>query len=280
MISSSDDQSKSTPRAFSPRALLRSIERSLAAKSDAPSAQAQELYYEAMDAPTAAKRLRLLEQALTLDPGDVDVLLALLPHEPFALGEEIECLQLLVQLAARRLGQDVFQELKGTFWGFHETRPYMRARARLAEILRRAGRHEEAIGEWQAMLELNPGDNQGLRYMLLPALLRGNHLEAARKLIAAYPGEVGFSAAFAWGQVLERFLSDDAPGAAAALKVARKQNPHVQVYIKGHREIPKIMPEAYSPGSKDEAICFAEGLRSAWEKHPAALAWLVAQPVK
>ena len=280
MIRSSDDQLGSGAHAFNPRSLMRSIERSLAAKSDAPSAQAQELYYEAMDTPTAAKRLKLLEQALTLDPGNVDVLLALLPHEPFALGEEIECLQQLVQLAARRLGPDAFQELKGSFWGFHETRPYMRARARLAEVLRLAGRHEEAIAEWTALLELNPGDNQGLRYLLLPALLRLNRREDARKLIAAYSGEVPYSAVFAWSHVLERYLSEDLPGAATALAVARKQNPHVQVYLKGHREIPKTQPAAYAPGSKDEAICFAGGLRSAWAKHPAALAWLAAQPVK
>jgi tetratricopeptide (TPR) repeat protein len=280
MNRSSDDQPEPKSGAFDPRSIMRSIERSMAAKSDTPSAQAQELYYDAMDAPSAAKRLKLLEKALELDPGNVDVLLALLPHEPFALGEEIECLQQLVQLAAQRLGPDAFQELKGAFWGFHETRPYMRARARLAEVLRHAGRHEEAIAEWTAMLELNPHDNQGLRYLLLPALLRLNRVEAARTLIAAYSGEVPYSAVFAWGHVLERFLSDDAPGAVTALAVARKQNPHVQGYIKGHKEIPKTTPAAYAPGSKDEAICFAGVLRSAWEKHPAALAWLTAQPVK
>ena len=280
MIRSFDDSPESNPGAFDPRSILRSLERSLAAKSAAPSAQAQELYYEAMDAPTAAKQLKLLKQALELDPGNVDALLALLPHEPFALGEEIECLQSLVQLAARRLGPDAFQEFKGAFWGFHETRPYMRARARLAEVLHHAGRYEEAIAEWTALLELNPHDNQGLRYLLLPALLRANHLEAARKLIAAYSGEVPYSVVFAWSHVLERYLSEDLPGAVTALAVARKQNPHMQVYLKGHREIPKTTPAAYAPGSKDEAICFAGVLRSAWAKHPTALAWLVAQPVK
>ena len=75
-------------------------------------------------------------------------------------------------------------------------------------------------------------------------------------------------------------MTGDPPGAATALAVARKQNPHVQGYIKGHREIPKTMPVAYLSGSKEEAICFADGLRSAWAKHPAALAWLAAQPVK
>jgi hypothetical protein len=64
------------------------------------------------------------------------------------------------------------------------------------------------------------------------------------------------------------------------LAAARKQNPHMQVYVKAHRAPPKYLPDAYAPGSKEEAICFAEGLRAAWEKHPAALKWLETQKAK
>jgi hypothetical protein len=73
------------------------------------------------------------------------------------------------------------------------------------------------------MLELNPGDNQGIRYLLLPAVLTLNRLEAARKLFEAYPGDLEFNAVFAWGWVLERFLTEDLPGAVAALAAARNK---------------------------------------------------------
>jgi tetratricopeptide (TPR) repeat protein len=280
MIRSFDDPAGNNPRASSPRSLLRSIERALAAKSNEPPDRAQDLFYEAMEAPSEAEELKLLEKALKLDAGNVDVLLALLRYETFSPAEEIQFLQNLVQLAEMRLGPKAFKELAGAFWGFHETRPYMRARERLAEALRHAGRHDEAIAEWNAMLELNPGDNQGVRYLLLPALLTLNRLEAARKLFEQYPGDLEFNAVFAWGRVLERFLAEDLPGAVAALAAARKQNPHLQVYVKGHRQIPKTMPEAYAPGSKEEAVCYAEVVRAAWEKHPAALKWLEAQKMK
>jgi tetratricopeptide (TPR) repeat protein len=280
MIRSFDDPAGNNPRASSPRSLLRSIERALAAKSNEPPDRAQDLFYEAMEAPSEAEELKLLEKALKLDAGNVDVLLALLRYETFSPAEEIQFLQNLVQLAEMRLGPKAFKELAGAFWGFHETRPYMRARERLAEALRHAGRHDEAIAEWNAMLELNPGDNQGVRYLLLPALLTLNRLEAARKLFEQYPGDLEFNAVFAWGRVLERFLAEDLPGAVAALAAARKQNPHLQVYVKGHRQIPKTMPEAYAPGSKEEAVCYAEVVRAAWENHPAALKWLEAQKMK
>jgi len=280
MIRSFDEPAGNNPRASSPRSLLRSIERALAAKSNEPPDRAQDLFYEAMEAPSEAEELKLLEKALKLDAGNVDVLLALLRYETFSPAEEIQFLQNLVQLAEMRLGPKAFKEFAGAFWGFHETRPYMRARERLAEALRHAGRHDEAIAEWNAMLELNPGDNQGVRYLLLPALLTLNRLEAARKLFEQYPGDLEFNAVFAWGRVLERFLAEDLPGAVAALAAARKQNPHLQVYVKGHRQIPKTMPEAYAPGSKEEAVCYAEVVRAAWEKHTAALKWLEAQKMK
>jgi hypothetical protein len=51
----------------------------------------------------------------------------------------------------------------------------------------------------------------------------------------------------------------------------------LQVYVKGHRQLPRDVPEAYAPGSQEEAICFAEGVRAAWLKHPTALKWLEGQ---
>jgi tetratricopeptide (TPR) repeat protein len=233
-----------------------------------------------MDAPTEEEELALLAKALKLDAGNVDVLLALFRHESFSEQEEIEFLRQLVKLAETRLGAKAFTEFAGVFWGVHETRPYMRARLALAERLRAAGKVEESVAEYLGMLELNPADNQGVRYLLLPCLLALGRMDAARKLFEQHPQEFRYNAVFAWGRVLERLLSNDLPGAEAALAVARKQNPHMQAYVKGHRQIPKTSPECYAPGSKDEAICFADTVRSAWEKYPAALTWLEAQRVK
>ena len=280
MIGAFEEPAGENRREPGPRSLLLSIERAMAAKSDAPSARAQELYYDAMAAPTDEEELALLEKALKLDPGNVDVLLVLFSHEKCSAVEGIEFLRELVKLAERRLGAEAFKEFAGMFWGFHETRPYMRVRHTLAEHLRAAGRQEEAVAEYEGMLALNPGDNQGVRYLLLPCLLTLQRLDAARQLFEKYPDEFKYNVVFAWARVLERFLSDDLPGAGAALAMARKQNPHVQVYVKGHRQLPKTMPAAYAPGSKEEAICFADVVRAAWAKYPAAIKWLEAQKLQ
>jgi len=283
MIRSFDDPAGKNPDQFSPRALLQSLERQLSqtrrvtgTKADA----AQQLVYDAWEAATGEEEQALIFSALKLDPMNVDALLQAAVYAGLDGEEEIEYLRQVEAAGEKSLGPKAFKEFAGHFWGFIETRPYMRARARLAEALRHAGRLEEAIAEWNTMLELNPGDNQGIRYLLLPTVLTLNRLEAARKLFEAYPGESEFNTVFAWGRVLERFLSDDLPGAVTALEVARKQNSHMQAYVKRHRSLPRGLPEAYAPGSKEEAICYAEVLRAAWEKHPAALKWLEAQKMK
>jgi tetratricopeptide (TPR) repeat protein len=268
-----NEEAGGAPQGFGVLALMRSLDEQLAAKTTKPSAQAQELYYDAMEAATDEREFELIQQALKLDPGNIDSLLALLRHRPVAPDDEIELLRKIVRLAERRLGPGAFKDFKGEFWGFMETRPYMRARERLAESLRTAGHIEEAIAEWEAMLDLNPGDNQGVRYALLASYLALNHLDAAAYLFTRYD-ECEFNTVFAWGRVLERYLSGDLTGATTALAVARKQNPHTEAYLKGRKRMPKNLPDGYAIGSKEEAICFAEILRQAWERHPQALQWL------
>ena len=53
------------------------------------------------------------------------------------------------------LGTEGFEQYTGHFWGFLETRPYMRARAGLAIALIKLGEDDAAIGHFHAMLELN-----------------------------------------------------------------------------------------------------------------------------
>ena len=268
-----NDSTPGSSGEFDPKSIMRFLERSQRKASETDADKAQDLYFEAMDAPSKAAQFDLLEKALKLDPGNPDVLLAMLRHLPTSASEEIEILRRIVQMGEERLGENTFEEYSGHFWGFVETRPYMRARAQLAEALNEGARVEEAMSEWEGMLALNPNDNQGIRYRLLPVYLSLGRRKEAGQLFKKYP-EAEFNTVFAWGQVLELFLSGDQDMAAEAALEAQKQNGFSKAFILGHRRVPKNLPDAYSPGSKEEAACFASDLRLAWEAHPAALAWL------
>jgi tetratricopeptide (TPR) repeat protein len=279
MIRESEEGAQSSSREPKARMLLRSMERLLTAASpvaDQAAHEAQQLVYDAWEAATDEEEQQLIWRALELDPANVDALLQEAIYSGVQGEEQVELVRKIVAIGEKALGPKAFEEYKGAFWGFMQTRPYMRARQRLAECLRSAGRFDEAIREYEAMLELNPGDNQGVRYHLLPCYLMLNRLPEAQQLLSKYQ-ECQFNAVFAWGRVLERLLADDPTEAARALAVARKQNPNMQGYIKGHRRMPRRLPDSYSPGSKEEAACFADVLQSAWSRHPTALKWLSGQ---
>lgn len=273
---------KSTPKpSFDSTAMRAFMERTLSGFGpDKPNNEqrAQDLVYDAMEASTWEQRIHLARQALDLDPENVDALLMIVNVTDIEGDDKIEALRTVVDAGARRLGKKAFKELVPHFWGFIETRPYMRARAQLAIALRDAGRLDEAASEFNEMLKLNEGDNQGMRYELLTVLLVLGRLDEARALFDRYPYDGESSMVFLWGRVLERVLTNDEAASADALTQARKQNAHVEAYLKGTRKLPKTLPYGYSFGSKEEAICFGNMLLMAWNAHPAAKAWLAKQP--
>ncbi len=237
--------------------------------------RAQELAWDAMEAPTKARARALSRRALELDPDCVDALVNLAGLDSKTPEQAIERLKEAVAAGERSLGANYFRQNKGDFWGLLETRPYMRARHRLADMLLDAERLDEAIGHLEAMLDLNPNDNQGIREILLGAYLEVSNLDGARRVLTAYAGDCG--AVFAWGRVLERLLLQQFTEAEAALATARTGNRFVELYLTGAKKLPRTMPGMYSLGSMEEAQLCLESLSGAWAEHPQALFWLMAQ---
>lgn len=211
-------------------------------------------------------------RAVRLNPAALDarVLLAIAAEGP--RDEFIEELQAIVALGEADLGEKFFRENRGSFWGLIETRPYMRARSRLVEELYSAGRISEAIRHDEEMLQLNPTDNQGLRYSLLGYYLEIDDLAGAQRLLKEYKDE--WSAMFAWGRILERYLAGDLTGTVQALKQARKQNAGVEEFITGRKKLPKDRPEYYSSGDLSEALVCMDAIGAAWARHREAVQWL------
>jgi tetratricopeptide (TPR) repeat protein len=226
-----------------------------------------------MEEADPERAAELARRALALDPDCSDALYVLALNAASSRQEQITLLEQAVSAAERRLGgPPFFVENRGHFWAILETRPYMRARAALADILRGEGRLAEAMKQYEALLDLNPNDNQGLRDVLLGCYLRTGDLEGSRRLLEQYEQDCG--AVFSYGRVLERFLAGDLEGAAMARQAARQANSHVENYLTGRKQFPRRPPEWCSPGDENEAVHCGYYLADAWRRHPAALAWL------
>ncbi len=238
-----------------------------------PLEEAQEVIYQALET-TGKRRLDLARQALTISPdcADAYVLLAeaaTTPEKARRLYEQG------VQAGERALGPEAFVEDVGHFWGIVETRPYMRARQGLAEVLWHLGERSAAIAHLQDMLRLNPGDNQGLRYTLASWLLTVGDDAALEQLLAAYPDEAG--AHWAYTRALLTFRRQG-PGPAAdrALRQALRANPHVPAYLLGAKPFPAQPPDHYGIGDDNEAVIYLAEAAEGWLETPEAPEWLAA----
>lgn len=234
--------------------------------------EAQELAFEAMDARSEATARKLAKQALKLDPDCVDAMLILADLGGRTQKARLEALRSAVAAGKRSLGEKFFKKNKGHFWMLIDTRPFMRAMETLAGELVRVDK-PGVIAIYAEMLELNPGDNQGVRYPLLGLYLAAGDMAGARKLLMQYREDP--SAVFAWGLLIDRLVAGDLKNAELALQRAMEANRFVALQLTGRQPLPKGMPEMYSLGSVEEAMLCQYYLGAAWEAHEEALKWVL-----
>jgi tetratricopeptide (TPR) repeat protein len=237
-----------------------------------PKYLAQDMMYEAMEEESPERVAELTKRALALNPLCVDALVMVAEVTARDDAELAEGLTAALRAGEQDLGERFFKDYRRMFWGMIETRPYMRAKAQLAGVLSGMGRTNEAIQHLEEMLELNPGDNQGVRYLLLGEYLAAQRTEAARGLLERYEGEG--SAMFLWGWLLLHLIYNEEEAAEDSLKTARAGNRFAEDYLTGRKRMPKELPPYYSPGKEDEGIVCAVELLKAWKKHPRAVRWL------
>lgn len=233
--------------------------------------KAEDLVCQALEASSPLKAGRLIEEALKLDPNNVDAL-NFKAENSMDVGLTIQYYQQALEAGKIALG-DAFEEYKGQFWGFHETRPYMRAKAGLASALYFAGRNQEAIQHIWDMLELNPNDNQGIRYTLAVFLLEQNDFQGYEKLYKMFAGDsIAFSL---YNHALYLFKKEgETPGSIKALKKAIKQNRFVPPFLLGKKKLPEQLPDYFGFGDETEAISYAVSSVLLWKKTPMALMWV------
>jgi len=239
-----------------------------------PIAKAQELMYDAWEKTTSRGRIAGARRALEVSPLCADAYVLLAQEAARSPEEARDFYAQGVAAGARALGKKGFKEYAGHFWGFLETRPYMRARAGLATTLRELGDIDGAIGHYREMLVLNPGDNQGIRYALLACLLHQDAASAVNDLLADYPDE--WSAFWLYTRALVAFRSGEKSEdeMAALVRDAMEANEHVPAILAGTK--PAIISSSgyLTVGGPDEATDYISECGSTWRGTPGAVEWL------
>lgn len=135
------------------------------------------------------------------------------------------------------------------------------------------GEWREAIEPYREMLRLNPGDNQGIRYLLAPALLEEGQDEILGELLDRC--EEDAAATCVYTKALWKFRAEGATEeAASTLTEALETNPYVPEYLLGERSLPGALPQFVSFGDESEAVVYFAVALSGWLKTPGAIDWL------
>lgn len=178
--------------------------------------------------------------------------------------KKVEHCQKAVKAARKEIGKDWESKYQGVFWKAHETRPIMICLAELARNLRWEDELEEAIEIYDKLMTLNPDDNQGIRYLLAPALLEAGRYLELEELLRKYGSE---SHAFLlYTRALWLFTRDGVTRQAdEALLRAFKRNPHVPIFLSDIIEMPEEIPETMGIGDENEAIAYVLDNGYLWE---------------
>ena len=239
---------------------------------------AQELVYDGWDALSTGNLETArsdFEDALELDPHHADAhnglaALAMREDDP---EKAHELYRKAYELARQRLGTESPQAFY--WWSELETRPYMRARHGLGITYSRLGEPEKAASEFEALLELNPNDNLGVRYLIGTMHLPAGHDERALDFFRRYKEEYPQDRSdplltFSWGIAL---LRDDQPMRAVdRWRTGIFQNVFVVSYLVDNVSMPDKRRVAYlfQTESPDSAKDVADHLAPLLDETPHA----------
>lgn len=239
-------------------------------------ARAQDLVFDAYEL-SKTKGKKKIEMALELDPDCIEA------YEYLGDMENSADLALVffekgVAIGRRVFGGKYLTERKGIFWGFHETRSFMRCLSACSQCLYITGRVDEAVAILEEMIELNPNDNQGVRDYLMVYLMELSEDAKFEKYEAMYKDDFGAFSAF--NRALYAFKSKGpSVGSNEKLKKAIDDNSFVPVQLLSRKAITGL-PDGYQLGSKEEAKIYAGFARNVWRKMDGAIIWLKLQASK
>lgn len=231
---------------------------------------AQEFMYDAWETNDLEAVLKLIRKAIKKSPlcADAYSFYCEISEEPPA--SKISHLETALYVAGIALGED-FQEFTGRFWGVLETRPYMRAKAALADALWGAGNFYPAMAHCREMLQLNPNDNQGIRHLLTGYYLELEILNDLVMLLDDYSGDMHPYLQYTRALLAYRKSSPDVDDIA---KIAISSNNHIPGLLSKCCLQPKSNSGYITVGEIDEAIDYVNNNIKPWLRTPDAIDWI------
>ena len=145
-----------------------------------------EKHYDALEALETGKfdeARAELEQILEIDSDFIDAYnsLASILRKEGKLVEAIQLYEQAVQIGERLIPKDFSGRI---IWGDLDNRPFLRALHGKGVCSLKFAKYRKAIDSFEQLLEYNPNDNQGARYLLGEAHLKAGNMNMAEETLA------------------------------------------------------------------------------------------------
>jgi tetratricopeptide (TPR) repeat protein len=232
--------------------------------------EAQDLAWDAWDAPTKGQAVKLAKEALKLDAYCCDAFNVLAFYERDTEKRK-EYFKKAIDSFHKRYDKKFFDENTGYFWGVLETRPYMRTLQDYGKTLWDSGETSQAVETYKNMLILNPNDNQGMRFVLLNWMFITKDLKGVHKILKQYKSGIG---GILFSRLLNSLIENkDEKEIRKAFAKVTEYNQYFLPFLLGTQNLPKTIPDQFTLGSADEAAVYLldEYGKDAWAAYPEAL---------
>jgi tetratricopeptide (TPR) repeat protein len=158
-------------------------------------------------------------------------------------------------------------------WVIERNRPALRSMMRTLQWRLARNERDTAVTTAEALLELNPDDAHGVRFVLMNEYLRAGCDEKALALAEQYPHDIAPETRF--GAVLALLRLRRLKDAERALDIARSDLPKTAQYLLPARiRRPRIAQGTIEVGGDDQAWLYRDEMRAVWQQTPGALEWL------
>jgi hypothetical protein len=179
-----------------------------------------------------------------------------------------------VRILRRAVAEQIGSSAQGTVtlpWLDTANRPALRCLHAAHAFAGQRGDPVRAREYAELLLQLNPGDNHGVRAELMNLLLRAGDDEAALALAARFPDDM--LAETPYGKVLALVRLGRSHEAVAAAQIAAERLPEVRRFLLREKAgQPEIKEFGIRIGGKDQAWIYREDMRTVWLETPEALA--------
>ncbi len=241
-----------------------------ATEAASPFFKAQRIIYKTVGA-RPKRQVKLAEKALSIYPNCADAyaILAGFEDDPEKKRELLE--QACAAGKAAFEDEGIVTEEEQDLWSVLPGRSYLRAKLALANFLYEMGEKKEALSQYEEILRLNPGDNQGVRNILVGLYLELDMLKEAGEFLQERRDP------FPVWDYAEAYLiyreKGDCRAARGALQRGFYKNPRIPRYLLGEERLPKRLPESSAVGSDEEAQIVSSLIIPYWRRTAGESSW-------